>query len=85
MPKSDVTSLGSAIFAFLAAGTFRTVEEAQDALCPEHTVIAPQPAPAYEPLYALYKKLYFSFGTGDVLAELRRITRGNQHARQTAN
>ena len=34
VPAGDVTSLGSAIFAFLAAGTFRTVEEAQDALCP---------------------------------------------------
>src|ERR1051326_6286037 len=36
VPKSDVTSLGSAIFAFLAAGTFSTVEQAQDALCPEY-------------------------------------------------
>ena len=34
VPDGDVTSLGSAIFAFLAAGTFRTIEEAQDALCP---------------------------------------------------
>jgi L-ribulokinase len=85
VPKSDVTSLGSAIFAFLAAGTFRTVEEAQDALCPDHTVIAPQPSAVYEPLYQLYKKLYFSFGQGDVLPELRRITRGATLARQTAN
>ncbi len=36
VPKGDVTSLGSAIFAFLAAGTFRSIEEAQDALCPGH-------------------------------------------------
>ena len=34
VPEGEVTSLGSAIFAFLAAGTFKTVEEAQDALCP---------------------------------------------------
>ena len=34
VPGGDVTSLGSAIFAFLAAGTFRTIEEAQSALCP---------------------------------------------------
>ncbi len=34
VPQCDVTSLGSAIFAFLAAGTFRTIEEAQAALCP---------------------------------------------------
>src|SRR5665213_2437997 len=32
VPKGDVTSLGSAIFAFLAAGTFRTIAEAQDAM-----------------------------------------------------
>src|SRR3569832_438588 len=37
VPAGDVTSLGAAIFAFLAAGTFRTVEEAQDALCPGYT------------------------------------------------
>ncbi len=30
VPESEVTSLGSAIFAFLAAGAFKTIEEAQD-------------------------------------------------------
>jgi L-ribulokinase len=85
VPRTDVTSLGSAIFAFLAAGTFRTVEEAQDALCPEYTVVQPQPAPAYEPLYQLFKKLYFSLGQGDELHELRRIALGTKNARQTAN
>src|SRR5690242_11203498 len=29
VPESDVTSLGSAIFAFLAAGVFKTIDEAQ--------------------------------------------------------
>ena len=29
VPSKSVTSLGSAIFAFLAAGTFKTIEEAQ--------------------------------------------------------
>ena len=33
VPSQKVTSLGSAIFAFLAAGTFKTLEEAQDKLC----------------------------------------------------
>ena len=42
VPQGDVTSLGSAIFAFLAAGTFRTIEEAQAALCPGYTTIEPQ-------------------------------------------
>ena len=43
VPKGDVTSLGSAIFAFLAAGTFQTIEEAQDALCPDVSTIEPEP------------------------------------------
>ena len=34
VPERPITSLGSAIFAFLAAGTFATIEEAQRALCP---------------------------------------------------
>jgi L-ribulokinase len=83
VPESEVTSLGSAIFAFLAAGTFKTVEEAQDSLCPKYRVVEPDPAAArvYEELYALYRKLYFAFGqaqaepaaVGDVLPALRRI------------
>src|SRR5205085_11731058 len=36
VPSKSVVSLGSAIFAFLAAGTFRTVEEAQEKICPPH-------------------------------------------------
>jgi L-ribulokinase len=83
VPKGDVTSLGSAIFAFLAAGTFRTIEEAQAALCPGHHTIEPQAAEAavYQELYPLYRKLYFSFGQrasapvgiGEILPELRRV------------
>jgi L-ribulokinase len=79
VPRSEVTSLGSAIFAFLAAGSFETIEEAQDALCPEFRVVEPDPAAAqkYEELYAIYKKLYFSFGGGeaDVFRTLRAIAR----------
>jgi L-ribulokinase len=33
VPQGDTTSLGSAIFAFPAAGEFKSVEEAQDAFC----------------------------------------------------
>ena len=83
VPSSDITSLGSAIFAFLAAGTFKTIEEAQAALCPAHRVVDPDPASArvYEELYQLYRRLYFGFGTpassaiavGDVLPRLRKI------------
>jgi L-ribulokinase len=86
IPESEVTSLGSAIFAFLAAGTFRTVEEAQDALCPKYRTVEPDPAEAAvsNQLYELYRKLYFGFGCknaepvaiGAVLPELRRIAAG---------
>jgi L-ribulokinase len=94
VPKSDVTSLGSAIFAFLAARTFKNVEEAQDALCPEYRTVAPDAAAArvYEELYGLYRKLYFGLGrpgsdavnVGDVLPALRRIAREAEAARQEA-
>jgi L-ribulokinase len=83
VPKGDVTNLGSAIFAFLAAGAFRSIEEAQDALCPGYLAVPAEPvaAAAYASLYPLYKKLYFAFGRpesecvriGHILPELRRI------------
>ena len=75
VPSSEVTSLGSAIFAFLAAGTFKTVEQAQAALCPKFRVVEPdaKSSAVYEDLYAIYRKLYFSFGAGDELKTLRRV------------
>jgi len=83
VPKEDVTSLGSAIFAFLAAGAFPTIEAAQAALCPKYRAIEPDRASAatYEQLYPLFRKLYFGLGQkngnaiafGDVLPSLRRI------------
>lgn len=90
IPKSDVTSLGSAIFAALAAGAYSSIEHAQEALCPEHRVVEPDSASSrvYEELYGLYRELYFGFGkpgsaalpVGHVLPALRRIAaaaRGN--------
>jgi L-ribulokinase len=41
VPATSVVSLGSAIFAFLAAGTFKTIEEAQDKICPFHRIFTP--------------------------------------------
>jgi L-ribulokinase len=83
VPQGDVTSLGSAIFAFLAAGSFSSIQQAQDALCPSHRVFSPQPeaAAVYDGLYRIYKRLYFALGRkhseavaiGDVLPQLRRI------------
>jgi L-ribulokinase len=84
VPKGDVTGLGSAIFAFKAAGTFATIEDAQKALCPDHVTFEPDAhsAEIYERLYGLYRDVYFGFGCGSadpaaigrVLPELRRIT-----------
>ena len=82
VPAKSVTSLGSAIFAFLAAGTFKTVEEAQDKICPGHAVFTPEPAAQkiYDALYALYQKLYFAFGQpdntqfGEILPNLIRLS-----------
>lgn len=84
IPETEVTSIGSAIFAFLAAGVFHTVEEAQQRLCPKYRTVEPDPAQAAvsERLYALYRKVYFSLGQpdstpvtlGGILPELRNIT-----------
>ena len=89
VPKGDVTSLGSAIFAFLAAGTFRSVEEAQDRLCPGHAEVHPDKTQSatYESLYPLFRELYFSFGEARLLPELRRVAaevRGGASAGSTA-
>jgi L-ribulokinase len=62
VPAKDTTSLGSAIFAFLAAGIFKSVEEAQAALLPGYRVIEPRPASVriYGELFARFRELYFS-------------------------
>ena len=83
IPEKEVTSLGSAVFAFLIAGVFKTVEEAQEALCPSYRTFSPEPAQAavYEDLFRLYQILYFGFGkpdsgaifVGQVLPKLRKI------------
>ncbi|MDE3167478.1 MAG: ribulokinase, partial [Acidobacteriota bacterium] len=81
VPAGDVTSLGSAIFAFLAAGAFKTIEEAQERLCPPFNVV--EPKENSDALYGLYRELYFSFGEGKTLPQLRRIgalARGAKHA-----
>jgi len=90
VPKGDVTSLGSAIFAFMAAGAFKSIEEAQDRLCPGFNVIEPIPeeAATSAKMYALYRELYFSFGSGQTLPQLRHIAaqaRGGKSARSTAS
>ncbi len=83
VPDREVTSLGSAIFAFLAAGAFPSIEAAQDALCPTHTIVQPDAPSArvYDELFLLYRSLYYAMGRrsspevaiGHVLPTLREI------------
>ena len=83
VPESDVTSLGSAIFAFMAAGSFKSIEDAQEALCPKYRTVLPNLAASavYDRLFPLYKRLYFAFGTqgsdpitiGEILPALKKI------------
>ena len=81
VPTKSVTSLGSAIFAFLGAGVFKTIEEAQDKICPQFRIFEPDQSEqrVYEDLYRLFSRLYFAFGKnagdmGDVLPSLIRIS-----------
>ncbi len=85
VPSGKVTGLGSAIFAFLAAGVFKTIAEAQRAVCPAYTIFEPQPETqdVYRELYGLYRKVYFEFGRpvegsvfGQALGKLIQIARG---------
>jgi L-ribulokinase len=84
VPSSKVTGLGSAIFAFMAAGIFSSIDAAQQSVCPSHTIYKPQPETheVYRELFELYRKLYFEFGSprtgeafGNVLPSLIRIAR----------
>jgi L-ribulokinase len=83
VPERSITSLGSAIFAFLAAETFETVEDAQKALCPPYRTVQPDGSvkSRYDRLYGHWRKLYFSLGApgsdavsvGGILPDLRAI------------
>ena len=84
VPSSKVTGVGSAIFAFLAAGVFKTVDEAQQKICPQHAIYTPNPdaQKRYDELYPLYLRIYFDFGKsggesrfGDVLPKLIQVAR----------
>jgi L-ribulokinase len=83
VPDGVPTSLGSGIFALVSAGVFQTIEEAQEKMCLPFKTYEPEPAAVklYDELFALYRRVYFAFGSrkseaagmGDVLPELRRI------------
>ena len=83
VPAGIPTSLGSGIIALMAAGAYKTIEEAQAAVCLPLRTVEPdaQAAAVYERLYRLYRDVYFALGTrdaksvalGSVLPELKRI------------
>jgi L-ribulokinase len=83
VPAGIPTSLGSGIFALLAAGAYKTIEEAQAAVCLPLRTVEPEAKAAaiYEQLYRHYRDVYFSLGLrdaapvalGSVLPELRKI------------
>jgi L-ribulokinase len=93
LPKEDTTSLGSAIFAFLAAGTFPSVEAAQDVLCPEYVSIDPDETSAAicNELFAHYRDLYFALGCqssaavslGSLLPALKGIAATENRAKRS--
>jgi L-ribulokinase len=83
VPAEIPTSLGSGIFAMVAAGAFPTIEAAQAKLCPAFRTFTPNPAAVAisDRLYQLYRKAYFALGTrnaeaaplGAILPDLRKI------------
>jgi L-ribulokinase len=82
VPDGLPTGLGSAMFASLAAGTYRTVGEAQDVMCLPFRTVEPEPHAVriYDRLYPLFRSVYFGFGGSagptdfaGLLPELRRI------------
>jgi L-ribulokinase len=83
VPDGVPTSLGSGIFALLAAEAFETIEEAQAKVCLSYRTYLPRPHAysIYNQLFQLYRRLYFALGRadaepvplGDILPELRSI------------
>jgi L-ribulokinase len=83
VPAGIPTSLGSGIFALLAAQAYPSVEAAQQAVCLPFTTYEPDPpsVAVYNRLFHHYRDLYFALGTrnatavrlGDVLPEIRKI------------
>jgi L-ribulokinase len=83
VPDGIPTSLGSGIFALLAAKAYPTIEAAQQAMCLSYTTYQPEPdaVAVYNRLFRHYRNLYFALGTrdaapvalGNVLPDLRKI------------
>lgn len=83
VPETSPTSIGSGIFAQLAAGIFSSIEEAQRAMCPKHRMFEPiaENVAVYARLFPLYRTVYFAFGDetaapvdlSGVLREIRSV------------
>ena len=83
VPAGIPTSLGSGIFALMAAGAYKSIEEAQEAVCLPLRTVEPdaKASQVYERLYRLYRDVYFALGLkdatpialGKVLPELKKI------------
>ncbi len=83
VPAGIPTSLGSGIIALLAAGIYKSIEEAQAAVCLPFRTVQPdrRTTDTYDRLYALYRDAYFALGQrhapamplGRILPELREI------------
>jgi L-ribulokinase len=83
VPHGIPTSLGSGIFALLAAKAYPSVEAAQKAMCLPFTTYDPEPKSVaiYDHLFKHYRDLYFALGTknaaavplGNVLPDLKKI------------
>jgi L-ribulokinase len=83
VPAGIPTSLGSGIFALLAAKAFSSIEEAQAKMCLSYKTFTPQPKAhaTYNRLFEHYRTLYFGLGKrdaepvaiGNVLPDLRKI------------
>jgi L-ribulokinase len=85
VPSSNVTGIGSAIFAFMAAGAFKTLGEAQDKICPSYKVYEPEKSAqkVYEGLYQHFRRIYFDFGQpgksefGQLLPDLIQVAKAS--------
>jgi len=83
VPDGTPTSLGSCIFALLAAGAIPSVEQGQAMLASRtaHFCRSPMRLPFTKRLFAHYRAVYFALGTsnaapaalGVVLPDLKRI------------
>jgi len=69
VPAGVPTSLGSGIFALIAAGVYPTIETAQEAVCLPLRTVEPnaEDAAVYERLYQLYRDVYFALGSRDAV------------------